>query len=135
MKSNNKKKINLEEEKINNKMIANEKMKIDEHHNIFHSDCTPKVTRNRFPVLVFGRSDIAGHLHPIAILLLMPVNPSTMQHPLFLEKSVASSCVVYMLCLILSIRKFDLRKTIPAEFYQSVFDDKRFSHFSLKFEF
>ena len=44
--------------------------KIDEHHNIFHSDCTHKVIRNRFPVLVFSRSDIAGQLHPIAIAIL-----------------------------------------------------------------
>lgn len=34
MKSNNKKKINLEEEKINNKMILNEKMKIENMNEI-----------------------------------------------------------------------------------------------------
>ena len=44
--------------------------KVDDHHNIFHSDRTHKVILNRFPVLVFGRSDIAGHLHPIAIAIL-----------------------------------------------------------------
>ena len=28
------------------------------------------VIRNRFPILVFGRSDIDGHLHPIPIAIL-----------------------------------------------------------------
>ena len=66
--------------------------KIDYHHNIFHNDCTHKVIRNKFPVLVL--EDIMSNM-----------------------------------------RKEDHRKIIPADFYQSVLDEIRFLHFSMKFEY
>ena len=33
---------------------------------VFHIDGTYKLIQNRFPVMVFGVSDIAGEFHPIA---------------------------------------------------------------------
>ena len=40
-----------------------------EYHQIYHCDGTYKIVRNRFPVIVFGRSDVSGQFHPIAIAL------------------------------------------------------------------
>lgn len=41
----------------------------DKHHQVFHCDGTYKVVRNRFPAIVFSRSDISGQFHPIACAL------------------------------------------------------------------
>ncbi|RNA18351.1 hypothetical protein BpHYR1_018328, partial [Brachionus plicatilis] len=37
---------------------------------IFHLDCTYRLTKNRFPFLVFGFSDLNGQFHPIAFTLI-----------------------------------------------------------------
>ena len=37
---------------------------------VYHLDCTYKLTKNRFPLLVFGVSDYSGQFHPIAYALL-----------------------------------------------------------------
>jgi hypothetical protein len=37
-----------------------------QHKGCFHIDCTYKVIKNGFPVLVFGITDRQGHFHPIA---------------------------------------------------------------------
>ena len=37
---------------------------------VYHLDCTYKLTKNRFPLCVFGVSDFSGQLHPIAFALL-----------------------------------------------------------------
>ncbi|RMZ98258.1 hypothetical protein BpHYR1_009397 [Brachionus plicatilis] len=37
---------------------------------IFHLGCTYRLTKNRFPFLVFGFSDLNGQFHPIAFVLI-----------------------------------------------------------------
>lgn len=37
------------------------------HHSIFHVDGTYKIIKNRYPVIVYGRSDVSGQFHLIAI--------------------------------------------------------------------
>ena len=37
---------------------------------IYHIDCTYKIEVYRFPVLIFGRSDLAGQFFPMAICLM-----------------------------------------------------------------
>ena len=37
-----------------------------EHDGVFHIDGTYKLTKNRFPMLVFGITSIRGEFHPIA---------------------------------------------------------------------
>ncbi|RNA06074.1 hypothetical protein BpHYR1_032852 [Brachionus plicatilis] len=37
---------------------------------VFHLDCTYKLTKNRFPFLVFGFSDFSGQFHPVAYALI-----------------------------------------------------------------
>ena len=40
-----------------------------EHHRVFHVDGTYKLIKNRFPLIVFGRSDLQGQFHLIAICI------------------------------------------------------------------
>ena len=37
---------------------------------IYHIDCTYKIVVNRFPVLIFGRSDLAGQFFPMVVCLM-----------------------------------------------------------------
>ena len=37
---------------------------------IFHIDCTYKIVVNRFPVLIFGRSDCAGQFFPMVVCVM-----------------------------------------------------------------
>ncbi|CAF1101211.1 unnamed protein product, partial [Brachionus calyciflorus] len=37
---------------------------------VFHLDCTYKLTKNRFPFMVFGFSDFSGQFHPVAFALV-----------------------------------------------------------------
>ena len=39
------------------------------HISIFHIDGTYKITRNKFPLVIFGRTDINRHFHPIIFFL------------------------------------------------------------------
>ena len=41
-----------------------------DHYAIFHVDGTYKIIKNRFPVIVFGRSDVSGQFHPISIAIV-----------------------------------------------------------------
>ena len=37
---------------------------------IYHIDCTYKIVVNRFPVLIFGRSDLSGQFFPMVVCLM-----------------------------------------------------------------
>ncbi|CAF1118919.1 unnamed protein product, partial [Brachionus calyciflorus] len=42
---------------------------ISDFESIFHIDSTFKIVKNRFPIVIFGRSDINRNLHPIAYIV------------------------------------------------------------------
>ena len=42
---------------------------MDELPSIFHFDATYKITKNGFPLVIFGRSDISRQFHKIAFMI------------------------------------------------------------------
>ena len=50
------------------------------HHAVFHIDGTYKLIKNRFPVLVYGRSDVNGQFHLISIAIVSHENQELFSH-------------------------------------------------------
>ncbi len=62
------------------KHLLNNISKYDGHHAVFHIDGTYKLIKNRFPVIVYGRSDMNGQLHLISIAICSDETAATYSH-------------------------------------------------------
>ena len=54
--------------------------KYEGHHAVFHIDGTYKLIKNRFPVIVYGRSDMNGQLHLISVAICSDETAETYSH-------------------------------------------------------
>lgn len=50
------------------------------HYSVFHIDGTYKNIKNRFPVIVYGRSDTNGQLHVVSIAIVSAETTATYTH-------------------------------------------------------
>ena len=65
---------------FSSRQLLSNMSKYNNHYSVFHIDGTYKLTKNRFPVIAYGRSDTNGQLHLISIAICSNETTETYTH-------------------------------------------------------